>query len=146
MCSRYARSVSRATTYEAVCLFFLAACDGARSTLAAPAPAGSRVSIVGITPTTDEAFLVGQRVRLELKVAYELTAESGSLDVFIQDAEGQAFAMSRMAITRGVGNEDFALEFKVPNTKSIQVFVPLGAEGQQATTTMATREFRVSAK
>ena len=124
-------------------LIALPACDKDRSPVPTPAPPGSSVYIVNISPTPDLPLHSGQRVRLELKVGYTLMADAGNLQVIVQNATG-AFATTGASVSRGAGSEDFALEFKVPATESIEVFVPLFAEGQKATTTVVTREYKVS--
>jgi len=121
----------------------LGGCSGDEAVVPSPAPGGSTVSIVGIVPTTDHPLHAGEHARLEMKIAYRLAVDEGVISAVAQDSNDQFIAVSKVAVHKGMGNEDMALEFKVPDTDRIIVFVPLSGEGQRATTTLATREYRV---
>jgi hypothetical protein len=125
-------------------LALLAGCE-ARQAVPSPAPAGSFVSIAGITPTTDEPLVAGEKVQLSVKVAYVLNAESGTVALVVQDASG-IVAMTQTTASKGTGNANLSLEFTVPKTTELQVFVPLGAKDQESTTTVAARTYKVTPK
>ena len=122
----------------------LCACDERTVAAPQPAPAGSTVSIVSIVPTTDTVLVPGTSTRFELKVAYTLSVDSGTIDAVFQDAKGEVLSLTRAKVSKGTGNEDFTVAIKIPETESVQLFVPLGAEGQTATSTIATRTYKVS--
>ncbi len=121
----------------------LVGCDAQQHAAATTAPAGSSVSIIGISPTTDVVLHIGQHVRLEVRVAYSLSVEPGRLELVVQDDESPV-AMNRVNVAKGSGNEEFVAELQVPQSKRLQVFVHLSAAGQTTTTTVAFREYKIA--
>jgi hypothetical protein len=134
----------RLAGYLFVVLLSLTACDTHDLSYATPAPAGSTVEIVGISPSTDELLHQGQRVRLSVKVAYKLIGKDGLLGIVVQDASNDVLAISEGSIAKGTGNQDFAVDFTVPETTDVQLFVPLSAKGQNATRTVTMRTYKVA--
>jgi hypothetical protein len=110
------------------------------------APVGSTIGITEIAPSTGEPLKVGQSVHLKVHVAYALTADSGTLGLVVQDADNTPIAQSFDVVFKGSANQVLEANFTVPNTKAIQVFVPLSAQGQAATSTVAGRAFKVVLK
>jgi hypothetical protein len=110
------------------------------------APSGSTVSITQISPSTGTLLTVGEEVKLEVSASYALTAESGTLGVIVQDAKNTPLAQTVNVVLKGGGTEKFHLSFTVPDTSAILVFTPLSAQGQTATSTVATRSYRVKIK
>jgi hypothetical protein len=110
------------------------------------APSGSTVSITQISPGSGSPLTVGEEVKLEVSAAYALSAEAGTLGVIVQDAKGTPLAQTVNVVLKGGGTEKLQVSFTVPDTSAIHVFAPLSAEGQTATSTVASRSFRVKSK
>ena len=125
-------------------LALLVGCEARRAN-PSPAPAGSFVSIAGISPTTDEPLLAGEKVQLNVKVAYQLNAKSGTVALVVQDASS-IVAMTQTTISGGTGNANLSLEFIVPNAAKLEVFVPLGGKDQESASTVAIRTYKVAVK
>ena len=82
-------------------------------------------------------------MHLKVHVAYALTADSGTLGLVVQDANNTPIAQSFDVVLKGSASQVLEANFTVPNTKAVQVFVPLSAQGQAATSTVASRAFKV---
>jgi hypothetical protein len=83
-------------------------------------------------------------VRLKVDVSYTLSVESGQVDLVVQDAGGARLAGNLKVIRKGSGEASLDAEFVVPKTVAIQVFTPLLAQGQNASSTVDSRVFEVA--
>lgn len=110
------------------------------------APAGSSVRILSTTPDTSVLLHVGEHVKLQVAVEYNLTADRGTLDLVVQAADNSGVAHDMEVVKKGAGKTKFEAEFVVPNTKAIQVFTPLSAQSQSATSTVDMWAFKVVQK
>lgn len=110
------------------------------------APSGSTISITEIVPSTSEALKVGQLVHLRVNAAYALTADSGTLGLVVQDAKNAPIAQSLDVVLKGSTSQVLEVDFTVPDTKAVHVYVPLSAQGQAATSTVTSRSFKVVLK
>jgi hypothetical protein len=109
----------------------------------APAPSGSSVKIVGITPDTSVPLRSGERVRLKVDVSYSLTVDSGTVALVIQAADNSGIAQNMQVLSKGEGKTSLEAEFTVPNTKAVQIFTPLSVQGQASTSTVDYRVYKV---
>jgi uncharacterized membrane protein len=123
----------------------LTACEF-RSSAENSAPAGSSVKILSISPEISSPLHVGEKVNLQVEVGYSLTAPSGTLSLVVQASDNSGVAQDMEVLTKGSGKTKFEAEFVVPNTKAIQVFTPLSAQGQSSTSTVDMWAFKVAAK
>lgn len=110
------------------------------------APSGSMVKILSTSPETSTPLYVGDRVKLWVDVAYTLTTDSGTVDLVVQAADNSGLAHDMEVIRKGSGQTHFETEFVVPNTKAIQLFVPLSAKSQSTTSTVDMWAFKVVSK
>jgi hypothetical protein len=124
-------------------LALLSACSAESGRSAQAAPSGSTVNIIEIAPSASDALVVGQKVSLRVKAAFTLAAESGTLGLVVQDAGTTGLAQTMSVVFRGSGTEELAVEFTVPDTKAVQVFVPLSVQGQSSTATVSSRAYKV---
>jgi hypothetical protein len=124
----------------------LAGCDRDDRRLPASAPPGSFVKIVSVTPEASTTLKVGDRVKIEVEVSYALQADSGSVSLVVQAADYIGLAHNMEALRRGKGKTRLSAEFVVPQTNAIQVFTPLSAQGQAATSTVDHRVYKVAGK
>lgn len=124
-------------------LAMLSACTGESVRSAQSAPSGSSVSIVELAPSPSETLVVGQKVSLKVKASYTLTAESGTLGLVVQDAGTVGIAQTMAVVAKGSGTEQLAVEFVVPETRAVQVFVPLSGQEQTSTATVSSRAYKV---
>lgn len=122
----------------------LLGCEKNDSTKAKPASAGA-VRIVALSPETTTPLKVGEKVKIQVEVSYRLAAESGVVALVVQ-ADNAAVAQSRQLVKRGGGKATLSVELVVPQTKALQVFTPLQAQGQKATTTADARTYEVVGK
>jgi hypothetical protein len=88
-------------------------------------------------------LVVGKRVKMSVDVAYTLDAESGKITLVVQTADSAILANHVEVVAKGSGHATLEAEFVVPSTNAIQVFTPLTAQGQIATTVVDWRGFRV---
>lgn len=123
----------------------LSACDSRLSADNA-APGGSSVKIMSMSPDISSPLRVGENIKLRVDVAYSLNAPSGTLSLVVQASDNSGVAQDMEVVTKGSGNTKFETEFVVPNTKAIQVFTPLSAQGQSSTSTVDMWAFKVVAK
>lgn len=126
-------------------LVTLGACESKFSTENS-APAGSSVKILAISPEISSPLHVGEKVKLQVDVGYSLTAPSGTLSLVVQASDNSGVAQDMEVLAKGSGKTKFEAEFVVPNTKAIQVFTPLSAQGQSSTSTVDMWAFKVVAK
>jgi hypothetical protein len=113
------------------------------SAISVAATSGSSVHISNISPPTDQHFTVGQKVSLEVQAAYTMASDSGAIAIAVQSADNQPITQNFEVVTRGSGTITLKAQFDVPDTKAIQVFVPLSAQGQSGTTTVDIRAYKV---
>lgn len=109
------------------------------------ASAGS-VRIVGLAPDTTTPLKVGDKVTIQVEVDYRLAAEAGMVSVVVQSADNKNLAHNGEVAKKGTGKASMSVEFVVPDTKTVQVFTPLQAQGQSATTTVDFRAYEVVAR
>jgi hypothetical protein len=110
------------------------------------APEGSFVKIISISPTPGQPLHSGEKINLKVEVNYSLNAESGTLAIVVQGADNSGIAQNFEVVPKGTGNVTLEASFVVPDTKAIQVFTPLSAQGQGSTSTVDSRAFKVVAK
>ena len=108
-----------------------------------PAPSGSIVKIVTITPDISSPLRTGDRVKLKVDISYNLTVDSGTIALVVQDSNNSGIAQTMEVLTKGNGKTSLEVEFTVPNTKAVQVFAPLSAQGQASTSTVEYRAYKV---
>ncbi|MDB5874767.1 MAG: hypothetical protein JWQ07_4209 [Ramlibacter sp.] len=124
----------------------LSACNSKSAADSLAAPSGSTVNITEITPNPAGPMTVGSEVKLRATVAYALTSDSGTLGLVVQDAKNKPLAQIVNVVLKGGGTESLEVSFTVPDTTAIHVFTPLSGQGQGATSTVATRSYRVQSK
>lgn len=132
-----------AALFAGVIAAALPGCEKADAPKGKPASAGS-VRIVALSPETTTPLKVGEKVKIQVDVRYRLAAESGVVALVVQ-ADNAGVAQSRQLVKRGEGKATLWAEFIVPETKALQVFTPLQAQGQKATTTADVRTYKVVA-
>lgn len=109
------------------------------------APTGTSVAIISTTPGYSETLYVGDTVNLQVEVEYQLSVDSGTLSLVVQESDNSTIRVETEVLTRGRGTTTFDVEFEVPDTKTVQIFTPITAQGQTATSTVDTRAFKVEA-
>lgn len=110
------------------------------------APSGSFVKIVDISPATSASLRVGDRVRVQVEVNYRLTADAGTLSLVVQAADNSSLAHNMEVVQKGSGTLTLVAEFVVPGSNAVQIFTPLSAQGQTATSTVDSRAYKVVGK
>ena len=108
-----------------------------------PAPSGSSVKIISIMPDISVPLHPGERIKLKVDIGYTLTVDSGTIALVVQDAGNSGVAQTMDVLSKGNGKKTLEVEFTVPNTKAIQVFAPLSAQGQASTSTVEYRAYKV---
>jgi protein involved in polysaccharide export with SLBB domain len=109
----------------------------------AAAPGRSVVSIVSIEPDPGTPLRVGDQVKVHVVAAHTLDSDAGTIAIVVQDANNARITQNVGAISRGNANTTLEAVFVVPDTKAVQVFVPILAQGQGPTSTVDSRIYRV---
>lgn len=123
---------------------FISGCDvDPREKLAAPT--GTSVAIISTTPAYFETLHVGDTVNLQVEVEYQLSEDCGTLSLVVQGSDNSTIRVENAILARGQGTRIFDVEFEVPDTKTVQIFTPIRAQGQTSTSTVDTRAFKVEA-
>lgn len=117
----------------------LAGCEGTEP--APAAPSGSFVRIASITPDTSGPLQVGDRVVLRVVVDYNLTSDAGTLSLVVQAADNSNLASTVEVLRKGRGKIILVAQFVVPDSNGVQIFTPLSAQGQHATSTVDHRAY-----
>jgi hypothetical protein len=107
---------------------------------------GTFVTISEIDPDPKIPLRVGDRVKLHIVAGYMLEQEAGSVAVVVQAADNAGITQNMQVISRGNGKAVLDAEFTVPNTKAVQVFVPIHVPGQGGSTIVDSRAYRVEGK
>ena len=108
---------------------------------------GTFVTISEIVPDPKVPLRVGERVKLHVVAGYMLEADAGTVALVVQAANNASIAQNMEAIVRGNGKSVLDAEFTVPDTRAIQVFVPIHVQGQQGGTSIVdSRAYRVEGK
>jgi len=109
----------------------------------APDPTVALALIYQISPNNNQPLRVGQQVDLTVSATYALSSDSGTLALYVEDANYKAFIKDYMKIGKGSGNGTFGHKFTVPNTSEVHVYVAAYPSGRESTNTVARRDFRV---
>lgn len=125
-------------------LTVLAGCE--RGPTTEHATSGSSVKILSISPENSSPLRVGEHVKMQVEVAYTLSADRGTLSLAVQTADNTGVTQNTQVVTKGAGQTKLETEFVVPNTKSILVFTPLAAQSEANTSIVDMWAFSVIAK
>ena len=121
----------------------LLGCQRSDPNVGTPALSGSTVQIISTSPGIGEPLHAGEKVKLKVDVNYTLSEESGTLALVVQAADNLSIAQNFEVVMKGSGKVALEAEFIVPNTKAIQIFTPLSGQGQNSTSTVDSRAFKV---
>jgi hypothetical protein len=119
---------------------WLGACDQKPS----KAPPGSFVKIVSVSPDTKSPLKVGDKVKVQVEVSYALSVDVGRITLVVQAANNATLANHMAVVNKGNGKLTLAAEFVVPDSNAVQIFTPLSAQGQSATSTVDHRAYKVA--
>lgn len=121
-------------------------CQRSDSNFGTSTPSGSSVQIVFVSPPVNTELVVGEKVKLKVDVKYALTGDSGTLGLVVQSSDNSSVAQNFEVVNKGSGQSSLEAEFVIPQTKVIQIFTPLSAQGQNSTSTVDSRAFKVVSK
>lgn len=121
----------------------LAALLGACDQKPLKAPPGSFVRIVSVTPDAKSPLKVGDKVKVQVEVSYALTVDVGQITLVAQAANNATLGNRSAAVKKGEGKLTLSVEFVVPESDAVQIYTPLSAQGQKATSTVAHRAYKV---
>ena len=107
------------------------------------APPGSFVKIVSVSPDTKSPLKVGDKVKVQVEVSYALTVDVGRITLVVQAANNASLANHMAVVNKGNGKITLSAEFVVPDSNAVQIFTPLSAQGQTATSTVDHRAYKV---
>ena len=107
------------------------------------APPGSFVKIVSVSPDTKSPLKVGDKVKVQVEVSYALTVDVGRITLVVQAANNASLANHMAVVEKGSGKVTLSAEFVVPDSNAVQIFTPLSAQGQTATSTVDHRAYKV---
>jgi hypothetical protein len=121
----------------------LAAWLGACDQKPLKAPPGSFVKIISVSPDTKSPLKVGDKVKVQVAVSYALTTDIGQITLVVQAANNATLANQAAVVKKGEGKLTLSAEFAVPDSDAVQIYTPLSAQGQKATSTVAHRTYKV---
>ncbi len=107
------------------------------------APPGSFVRIVSVSPDTKSPLKVGDKVKVQVEVSYALTTDVGQITLVVQAADNTTLANQTAVVKKGDGKLTLSASFVVPDSKAVQIYTPLSAQGQKATSTVDQRAYKV---
>ena len=113
--------------------------------VALPAPTDREIKITSIKPDGG-TLKTGETVKLAISAAYTLPAQGGGVGIVVQDSKNALIANKLTQVAGGSGTVAEEVEFKVPATERIVVHVPLYLKDETKSSTVASREFKVTAK
>jgi hypothetical protein len=115
-----------------------------RRTAVAAEPASTKpVRIVTIDPDPAKPLKVGDAVAMRVVATYTLDADAGIVALVIQGSDMSMIEQEMETVSRGDGKVALRADFTVPDVKSVQVFVPLMAQGESRASAVDTRFFKV---
>lgn len=144
-----------------MCLFTLAGCQNKSSTdkgatetangdskATAPVTAADNrsVRIAAISPDPDKPLRAGSTVKLAIAVEYAVPNPGGIVGVVIQDSNNAPVKSNLREVPSGSGKLNSDIEFVVPNTKHVDVHVPLYVKGENKSSQVAVKKFLVTPK
>ncbi len=106
------------------------------------------VKIREIQPDLSLPLEVGSDITFEVNVEYYLNEDSATIDLVIQKAEHSGSAASYLGgdteiISPGSGVVTLKTTIKIPETKAIQIFTPLTLQGQNSSSIVDSRFYKV---
>jgi len=107
------------------------------------------VKIISLSPNNDKPLLVDSNVKIEVEVEYNLqSANTASVVMVIQRAETGFMPLANEAdiVLKGKGTVKLSKEIKIPDTRALQIFLPLTPEGNNSTSTVGLRMYKVIKK
>lgn len=107
------------------------------------APPGSFVKIVSVSPDPRTPLKVGDKVKVQVEVSYALTSDLGRITLVVQAANNATLANHLAVVSKGSGKLTLSAEFVVPDSDAVQIYTPLSAQGQKATSTVAYRSYKI---
>ena len=152
------RAVTVLAVVGAVALVGCGKKDAAPDKAATAAPPAAGTPVVPPTAPTDREIKItsikpdggtlktGETVKLAISAAYTLPAQGGGVGIVVQDSKNALIANKLTQVLGGSGTVAEEIEFKVPATERIVVHVPLYLRDETKSSTVASREFKVTAK
>ncbi len=109
---------------------------------------GNYVKILEIQPDLSLPLEVGSEVNFEVTVEYYLNEDSATVDLVIQKGEHSGgtdpfVGQETEVIGHGSGVVTLKAKVKVPETKAIQIFTPLTLQGQNSSSIVDSRFYKV---
>ncbi|MEW8070934.1 MAG: hypothetical protein AB2765_20365 [Candidatus Thiodiazotropha endolucinida] len=136
---------AQALNITLIYLLMIACSDGGGGFEGQQTSKSHNVNITSITPSTSETLYVGQDYDIEVEAEYSFQAKEGEIGLVIQRGESghMPIAYSTQPISKGKGKITLKSNITVPETKAVQVFTPLTAQGDTSTSVVSTRSYRV---
>lgn len=145
----------------AACVFALAGCPNKssmdkgstnaiqsdnKSTPAVAASTERSVRIASISPDPDKPLRPGSTVKLAVAVEYTVPSPAGIVGMVIQDSNNAPVKSNLREVPSGSGKMNSEIEFVVPNTKHIDVHIPLYVKGESKSSQVAVQRFLITTK
>lgn len=130
-----------------VCLFGVCSC-GSGSDTSGKTNAADAIKIVSSSPAAGTSLRVGNTYTFEITVEYTLKEDNGNITLVIQRGDSVASPLANVvrSIKKGSGKVSLKSTIVIPNTSSIQVFVPMAPQGATTTSVVDSREYTVTGK
>jgi len=104
------------------------------------------VRIASISPDPDKPLRAGSTVKLAVAVEYAVPSPGGIVGMVIQDSNNAPVKSNLREVPSGSGQMNSEIEFVVPNTKHIDVHVPLYVKGENKSSQVAVKKYLITTK
>ena len=114
--------------------------------LSFPLLAEDTVKILNISPANNSPLYSGQKVNVEVEIAYNLeSTDQGTITLVIQQAESgsKSLANENDFILKGKGIVKLNKEFTIPETRGLTIYTPLNPEGMSSTSIVDSKMYKV---
>jgi hypothetical protein len=113
---------------------------------ASTSPAADReIRIDEIRPEVGN-LKAGQTVKIVVGGSYKLPSGGGNVGIVVQDAKNNLIMNKLLPVNNSSGSFTQEIEFKIPQTEKIQLYVPLYAKGDTKSSAVASRDWPVKDK
>jgi hypothetical protein len=100
--------------------------------------------ITAIDPSPTLTLRIGDVVLFRADVAYNVNVETATVSIYVQAEDSTYMSQSSRAVGFGSGTVVLEAEYKIPNTHTVQVFVPLHLPGGGSSVVVDHRAYLVA--
>jgi hypothetical protein len=104
-----------------------------------------KIQITKLDPSPREELREGERVRLTVSVDFAYPSDRATILLYVQEPAPSSamIASTQREVNTPIGSTSLTVEFVVPNTKTVMVFVPLHVRPDKPTSVADFRVYEV---